>query len=497
MKSIHRSMLTRALMTGVASLAFILMGAPGIHAEDVTVWGAYGGNGADGVNPGDWGEAGGGGAPATASAISTDPLNTATAVGGNGGDGGNGADYFLPGGDGGKGGAGNAAAVTSIVSGSAGADALANGGSGGNYGGSPYTLQYFASGGSGGAATATATANSGNGSASVSASATAGSGGDSVGFAPAGGDANASSTATANGSGDASSSAKATGGTGEFSIDGGFGGGNATATAIAIAAGGGTAIAVAVATQGNRYSFSIPEAQAISSAETVDGAMAQAVSTAGPGATVGDTFSSSTAATSFAGVSVRSTAYADGAPGVHGVPSVPITANAIAQGGSAQTFVDQNEDAVISVAIPDKAFAATLIGGASAVADALLGTGDEIFGAAILIDGGGISTFDFHYQGDLLLGLIDGVGEVDVTINGVQFLLESFVDDSVINLGPNFGSNIDLTIFTAGGSGDFVLGGAVPEPSIWAMMLLGFAGLSFAGYRSTQRRAAVCLRASN
>jgi hypothetical protein len=28
---------------------------------------------------------------------------------------------------------------------------------------------------------------------------------------------------------------------------------------------------------------------------------------------------------------------------------------------------------------------------------------------------------------------------------------------------------------------------AVPEPSTWAMMLLGFAGLGFVGYRQTRR----------
>jgi hypothetical protein len=39
---------------------------------------------------------------------------------------------------------------------------------------------------------------------------------------------------------------------------------------------------------------------------------------------------------------------------------------------------------------------------------------------------------------------------------------------------------IDLTIE---GPGIFVLGGVVPEPSTWAMMLIGFAGLGFAGYR--------------
>jgi hypothetical protein len=42
------------------------------------------------------------------------------------------------------------------------------------------------------------------------------------------------------------------------------------------------------------------------------------------------------------------------------------------------------------------------------------------------------------------------------------------------------GGNADLA-FTLVGSA------AVPEPSAWAMMLLGFAGLSFAGYRASRR----------
>ena len=39
MKSIHRSILTRALMTGVASLAFVMISAGGVRAEIVTVQG--------------------------------------------------------------------------------------------------------------------------------------------------------------------------------------------------------------------------------------------------------------------------------------------------------------------------------------------------------------------------------------------------------------------------------------------------------------------------
>ena len=38
-----------------------------------------------------------------------------------------------------------------------------------------------------------------------------------------------------------------------------------------------------------------------------------------------------------------------------------------------------------------------------------------------------------------------------------------------------------------------ILGPAVPEPSTWAMMLLGFAGLGFAGYRRAKRGGATCV----
>ena len=151
--------------------------------------------------------------------------------------------------------------------------------------------------------------------------------------------------------------------------------------------------------------------------------------------------------------------------------------------------------------------------------------GTAILGANYAPDGGGesntysaSSTFDFGYGGDLMLGLIDdqvsgfadgqGFQSMEFTIeaNGVEVLdvtfgslaiAESFFRDDVIDLGSDFGPNIDLTFgytLVADGSGgfgfDFAVGGAVPQPSTWAMMLIGFAGLGFAGYRSTRTRAA-------
>jgi hypothetical protein len=132
-----------------------------------------------------------------------------------------------------------------------------------------------------------------------------------------------------------------------------------------------------------------------------------------------------------------------------------------------------------------------LIGSASNVADALLGPDDKIFGAAILGGFNSGSTFDFSFRGDLILGVIAG-GFFEIVANGADILSGDVGDNSVINLSSIFGPNIDLTIE---GDGVFAFGGAVPEPSTWTMMLLGFAGVGYAGYRSTRRCAAVHLQA--
>ena len=95
MKSISRSIFARSLMTGAASLAFVMASAAGVRAEIVTVQGDDGAAGADGVNPGDPGMPGGDGESVTGNAGSvhpvTAPLNQATVTGGNGGAGGKGA----------------------------------------------------------------------------------------------------------------------------------------------------------------------------------------------------------------------------------------------------------------------------------------------------------------------------------------------------------------------------------------------------------------------
>jgi hypothetical protein len=607
MNSIHRSILARSLMTGVALLAMTTMRAGEVRAESVILQGADGANGANAVNSGDDGMTGDNGESVTANAGSvlpvTFPQNQGTATGGSGGAGGNGtfdhgdgfggsggnggtatatASTAIPagsgeasgnsfggnggaggngelfgfgsGGNGGNGGTATATAGTTVISGTTEANANAHGGAGGSNGsggesggdGTP---------GQGGSATATSTAMTTlSGAANSSANATGGTGGPSVisegpppgsgggGGANAestavsglsgdatssstatggagnavvgpGGDASASSAATSNGSGNALSSASATGG--DYGQAFPVTAGDATAVANAFATVGGTATAKAIALGGTFLGFIEPgvAANATSTATTVRGALAQAQSTA-----LGSSGQAqSTATTSFAGVSVQSSAVAPTAGDT-------ATTNAIAQGGSGQAFVNPGQTAyAFSTAQPDKAYAASLIGGASDVASALLGPRDAVFGTAILganyaSDGGGesetysaSSTFDFGYPGDLQLGLIDdqqsgfanglgfqsmeftiqadGVDVLDVTFGSLA-IAESFFRDDVIDLGSNLGPDIDLTFgytLIADGSGgfgfDLAIGGAVPEPSTWAMMLAGFAGLGFAGYR--------------
>jgi hypothetical protein len=401
MNSYSRLFLTRSLMTGVASLAFIMVSDASVRAD--TVYGADGTPGAFCGFDEDCDIDGGDGEPVFAGG------NPAVAIGGNGGAAGFGGHV---------------------------GDGTGNGGNGGS-------------------ATAVAT-----GGSIVSASATGGTGGGSFpgnAYAGSGGAASATSTAVG-GSGGAFSSASATGGFGPN-----VGGGNATATANASAKMGGRALSEAVATGGEAGSGFPGDASGIANA-------------------------TASAKSSLHRAGVRSTDEALAVSGSDGYGGTnEASANAVAQAaGLGQNFVTPGDAAyAFSTILPDKADVATLIGGASTVADALLGPRNTVFGSAVL---GGAnldfasSTFDFAYRGDLLLGLIDGGGEFNVIINGVQILAEDFVDDSVINLGSNFGPNIDLTIVTYG-SGDFVLGGAVPESSTWAMMLIGFAGFGYAGYR--------------
>ena len=408
-----------------------------------------------------------------------------------------------------------------------------------------------------------------------------------------GGDASASSTGTSTGSGGVESFATATGGVGgnqTFFIGAPAGpGGNALSTADSTALIGGAATATATATAGapGTGSQSPPAwgaANATSRAETAKGAMAQAQSIAvGPSGQA-----QSTATTSFEGVSVKSAA------------TVPIgngaaaKTNAIVQGGAGQAFDKSGQtDDAFSTALPDEAYATTLIDGASNVAEALLRLGlpQSVFSAATDINGSGqavgrsfvgATQYAVEWSGGGVINLgglpgasssvADGInnsGQVvgSSVVGGTEYAVEwsggslikledlpgsagsvaAAINDAgvvvgesggyatewsggrVINLGGLPGSSFSeaesinksgqvvgfsvvggVTYATEWSGGSVInLGGlpgatfssaesinsfgqvvgesdgstAVPEPSTWAMMLLGFAGLASAGYR--------------
>ncbi len=65
-------------------------------------------------------------------------------------------------------------------------------------------------------------------------------------------------------------------------------------------------------------------------------------------------------------------------------------------------------------------------------------------------------------------------------------------------IGGTYGDNYyEFLDYTGPYSGTYLaLSPVVPEPSTWAMMLLGFAGLGFAGYRASRKSAKVAASGS-
>jgi hypothetical protein len=94
--------------------------------------------------------------------------------------------------------------------------------------------------------------------------------------------------------------------------------------------------------------------------------------------------------------------------------------------------------------------------------------------------GGDFSTFDFTFTNEDITGVsIDASSSADflpatVTLLG-QDEFKVVVGDGV---DPAFLSNLVIDVTTAG-----TVTPGVPEPSTWALILLGFAGLGYAGYR--------------
>ena len=109
------------------------------------------------------------------------------------------------------------------------------------------------------------------------------------------------------------------------------------------------------------------------------------------------------------------------------------------------------------------------------------------------------STGLINYLSGTFSGLLTGLGS-DVTLAGRQSVsftsnvmfpppLNQAVTISTNNFIPSAAiDNMTLASGSADLTGTFSAG--VPEPSTWAMMLIGFAGLGFAGWHAARRSAA-------
>jgi hypothetical protein len=94
-----------------------------------------------------------------------------------------------------------------------------------------------------------------------------------------------------------------------------------------------------------------------------------------------------------------------------------------------------------------------------------------------------------YYSGALATDTTDIVIPADTLSAGVGYYFDLVYDDRIVSTTDD--GSVTLTQFyDIGTTGDFSTA-AVPEPSTWAMMLLGFAGLGFAGYRRTRGAAAL------
>jgi PEP-CTERM motif len=90
----------------------------------------------------------------------------------------------------------------------------------------------------------------------------------------------------------------------------------------------------------------------------------------------------------------------------------------------------------------------------------------------------------------------DGAGSF-LDIYGLMFSIGggAFVDLFSNGIGNGPGAAVfGVAVANADTALDYVSGGvtaSTPEPSTWAMMVLGFAGLALAGYRSSRKAASI------
>lgn len=417
-----RSSLRPLLFASALPLGCLVPGAMSAHAGTVTVTGANGANGHG------YYLAGPGQSAAATTTTPSDQSNTATATGGTGGS----VPFCsMPsecvGGSGGNGGAANSTATT-IRPGAATAEATSFGGAGGN--GKGWNLP--APGGKGGAASSSASASSttGSGSASATANSTGGHGGR---FFPGNGGAASSSAAASNTTGSASATANSTGG------------------AAAIGPAGGAATASANAQ--NSYGAALTSASAPASYSAIAVTNA-AVETVGSGTAPLITI-----------VGGQSASVVRLVPGASDFATGAMSAGT--SGGTAS--LEYSDTSVIDFSLKSPEIVHLVLLGYN-----VLGAGFSSLQLTVSASNNFDTTYPFATLASAEKFFTNDQLDLGSFTEGSQFVDMSYLltaSGSAQGFGFNF--NIDPELSPA----------AVPEPSTWAMMLMGFAGLAFAALR--------------
>ena len=434
-------------------LVLLTGGAAPAHAGSVTVTGANGAN----EKP-YYLSAGAGGSATATTTTPSDPSNTATATGGNGGSAcvGSPVSGCYPGRPGAPGGAANATATTSISSGAASAEAASFGGNGG-HGGNGEGGTFPGTGGNGGAAGSDAAASSATGSASATASSTGGHGGygrslGTGGPFDAGGAATAAASATvSNATGSASATATATGGGAAAGVSP-SGAAAASANAQNIA---GAALTSASAPAGSSAS-ALTNATVTNAALNSGSAPLPAIE---PGRAVSDAILSPKNQT--VGAAAMSAAY----------------------GGSGQALTYEATAVFDFTTTTGEALDLKPV--SYNFADTSAGVAFDNLELEVIVDGGTPHTYKFSSltgSGGAEAFFAPGhsiplgtIGAAKQSIEIEYFL--GYNSGTSAAVGDGFGFTYDLVDPRSPLA-------AVPEPSTWVMILVGFAGLAFAGYRA-------------
>jgi PEP-CTERM motif-containing protein len=191
---------------------------------------------------------------------------------------------------------------------------------------------------------------------------------------------------------------------------------------------------------------------------------------------------------------------------VAGTPSVESQADVFAPGGGGSGQVGQDLNYYIEffgpttiVSVTVQAFGQAYVGPGYGQASAQLTIGEGgslITGIANIAPGsiygsGGACTYLSATSDCTRSFLIDNtysfdtniVYEVQISTDALANPNYSSVDSEYVStfVDPSFSVPTGYTVITSPGIGNTV--SIIPEPSTWAMMLIGFAGLGFAGYR--------------